>query len=289
MNVVTTMMKPDQVSSDGIQLRVEFAADPTGRTYLRRQFATYPFHICRPLYLDKGSPGLSTLYIQSCSGGLYENEKLSASFVARAGAEAHVTTQAPTVVHSMHDGRAEQRVHLEAHDGAYLEYFPDPQILFPGSRIVSAIKAHVARTATVLVWDSFLHHDPDGAGRAYAGYSSDIHINDLGGKVLAVDRLKLVPGAAPLDAVGINGPFSAQGTIVVATRDERLQGMVEALHHLNYPYADVASGVSRLPNSAGLIVRVLACDAAMLTTAMSAVWHIARSALHGSPPACRRK
>lgn len=289
MNVAPPRIEPDRAASGARQLSVEFATDPSGRTYLHRQFAAYPFHVCRPLYLDAGSPGLSTLYIQSCSGGLYEHERLSASIVAAPRTEAHVTTQAPTVVHSMRNGSADQDVVLEAQDGAYLEYLPDPQILFPGSRCVSVIKARVAETATVLMWDSFLNHDPDGLGRFYAGYTSVVEVLDLGGKLLAVDRLKLAPALAPLYAIGTNGAFNVQGTIIVASRDARLEEIVGALRQLDMPYALATSGVSRLPNTAGLIVRVLACDGAMLARVMTEIWCMMRRALRGSLPGARRK
>ena len=53
---------------------------------------------------------------------------------------------------------------------------------------------------------------------------------------------------------------------------------------------DVAMiGGSQLPNSAGLLVRVLAADGAALKLALHQVWSAARLALKGSLPVERRK
>ena len=102
---------------------------PIGSSYLQRQYASYPFHVCRVHYHDKDHPGLATLYVQSCSGGIYEDDRLDLMLATARGAEAHVSTQAATVVHSMPSGSASQRVRIQCEGGSYLEYLPDPQIL----------------------------------------------------------------------------------------------------------------------------------------------------------------
>ena len=60
----------------------------------------------------KDHPGLATLYVQSCSGGIYEDDRLDLTLATAQGAEAHVSTQAATVVHSMPSGSASQRVRI---------------------------------------------------------------------------------------------------------------------------------------------------------------------------------
>ena len=144
------------------RLDLGFAVDADGRSYLRRQYASYPFHVCRVHYHDKDHPGLATLYVQSCSGGIYEDDRLDVTLAAAQGAEAYVSTQAATVVHSMPSGSASQRVRIECEGGSYLEYLPDPQILFPGSRCRSEIAVRLSGDAVALVSDSFLTHDPAG-------------------------------------------------------------------------------------------------------------------------------
>ena len=67
------------------RLDLAFAADGDGRTYLQRQYASYPFHVCRVHYHDKDHPGLATLYVQSCSGGIYEDDRLDLTLATAAG------------------------------------------------------------------------------------------------------------------------------------------------------------------------------------------------------------
>ena len=136
-------------------------------------------------------PGLATLYVQSCSGGIYEDDRLDLTLATAQGAEAHVSTQAATVVHSMPSGSATQRVRIQCEGGSYLEYLPDPQILFPGSRCRSEIAVRLGGDAVALVSDSFLTHDPSGRDGKFASYFSEIVVEDETGKALAIDRLKV--------------------------------------------------------------------------------------------------
>ena len=121
--------------------------------------------------------------MQSCSGGIYEDDRLDVTLTAAQGAEAYVSTQAATVVHSMPSGSASQRVRIECEGGSYLEYLPDPQILFPGSRCRSEIAVRLSGNAVALVSDSFLTHDPAGRDDMFAAYFSEIVIEDETGRL----------------------------------------------------------------------------------------------------------
>ena len=195
------------------RLDLAFGADADGRSFLRRQYASYPFHVCRPQFQDRTLPGLATLYLQSCSGGLYEDDRLDVGIAMGHGAEAHVSTQAATVVHTMPNGHAEQTVRLRAEAGSYLEYLPDPQILFPGSRCRSTISVALGGDGIAVVSDSFLQHDPTGKDGTFAAYCSEIVIGTADGEVLAIDRLKVDGGAFQAKQPGVSGVFAAQGRL----------------------------------------------------------------------------
>jgi urease accessory protein len=271
------------------RLDLAFAADADRRSYLQRQYASYPFHVCRVHYHDTDHPGLATLYVQSCSGGIYEDDRLDVTLAAAQGAEAYVSTQAATVVHSMPSGSASQRVGIKCEGGSYLEYLPDPQILFPGARFRSEVAVRLSGNGVALVSDSFLSHDPAGRDDMFAAYFSEIIIENEAGKALAIDRLK-VDGLAFRDSCpGLSGRFKAQGTMIVAGLDCPMSGVAAELHKIRLDRDVAAIGCSLLPNSAGMLVRVLAADGAALKLALHQAWCAARLALKGSVPVERRK
>ena len=271
------------------RLELAFAADSDRRTYLKRQHAGYPFHVCRVLYQDEDRPGLATIYVQSCSGGVYEDDRLDMILSAAEGAEAHVSTQAATVVHSMPSGSACLRVTIQCASGSYLEYLPDPQILFPRSHCNSKIAVRLDGDAVALIADAFLCHDPDGHGETFSAYASEIMVENAAGKALAIDRLR-VDGQAFRDTCpGISGSYTAQGTVIVAGLALDARAVAKALRDIRFNQDDAAIGSSELPNSAGLLVRVLAADGSALKRAMYRAWCASRLALKGSLPAERRK
>ncbi|MGB6347116.1 MAG: urease accessory protein UreD [Methyloceanibacter sp.] len=271
------------------RLELEFAAAPDGRTYLRRQFASYPFHVCRVQFQDSDIPDLATLYVQSCSGGVYEDDRLKLALAAGENAKAHVSTQAATVVHSMPAGRAEQIVRLDCAHGSYLEYLPDPQILFPGSSCRSAISVRLSGNGIGVVSDSFLQHDPDGKDGTFSAYWSEIVVEAADGEVLTIDRLRIDGRAFQGRRPGVSGSFAAQGTLVVAGLEVPFRAISDALRTVSLDCAEAAIGSSQLPKSAGMLVRVLAADGAALKRAMHMAWCAARLALQGSLPVERRK
>jgi urease accessory protein len=271
------------------RLDLAFAADGEGRSFLRRQYASYPFHVCRPQFQDRNLPGLATLYLQSCSGGLYEDDRFDVGIAMGKGAEAHVSTQAATVVHTMPRGYAEQNVRLSIDAGSYLEYLPDPQILFPGSRCRSIVRVALAGDGIALVSDSFLQHDPAGGDGTFSAYCGEIIVETDAGEVLAIDRLKVDGGAFQGKQPGVSGAFAAQGTLVVVGRSLPVAGIAGELRTISLDYDEAATGVSQLPKSAGILVRVLAADGAALKRAMHLAWGAVRRAIKGSSPVERRK
>jgi urease accessory protein len=268
---------------------VAFARDPGGETYLRRQFASYPFHICRPHRFANDPPGMATLYLQSLSGGIYENERLSLAVMAEEGAQAHVTSQASTIVHSMEAGAAEFTVTIEARKGALVEYLPDPLILFPGARLASALTIRRHAKAAVICADSFLTHDPGGEDRPFGALDSRVDVQDLDGELLARDRFVLSGetfGARRLPGAGC---YAAQATIMVLSPKDRVPPVLDALRAALAGLPETYAGASLLPSDCGVWARLLSADGAALRAAVDALWGAARVALTGARPQVRRK
>ena len=275
----------------GAQVDLRFAAETGGRTWLKAQRASYPFHVGRCLDMAGDPQGMATVYVQSCSGGIFEHDALRWSIAAAAGARAHVTTSASTIVHSMEKGEAAQEVRVHAEAGSYLEYLPDPLILFPGARLSSRLHIRLDDDATVLAWDTLLAHDPQTAGpqRWFDRLRSEWTVESLDGRVLACDRYIVTGGMLARALPGVNGSHRCHGSFVVLRRGIPIEGLIEALREKLRLAEDVYAGVSTLPNNTGAVVRLLATDAASLRAALHAAWGAARTLLLGAPPSARRK
>ena len=284
-----TKVASTEGAEPGGRLEMAFARDHSGCTYLRRQYAGYPYHVCRPLTFAGDPTGMATIYVQSCAGGIFRDDRLREHIVAEEGAAAHVTTQASTIVHSMDRGSAAQQVLVEAAADSFVEFLPDPFILFPESRFASGLHIRAHETATVVVADSFICHDPAGADAMFDRFQGDLRVEDPQSRLLTLDRFRttgaIVAGRRP----GITGAFAAQGGLFVIQRQRASSALVDALRTATADVADVYAGASELPNGCGVWLRVMARDGVALRAAMTAAWQAVRQTLTGQTPAPRRK
>ena len=287
-------MSPKQLEKSSVdhhagRLELEFSTDHAGRTYLDRQYSSYPFHICRAHYLDKQIPEMATLYTQSCAGGIFRDDHLSINVVANPDTSVHLTTQASTVVHSMEQGEASQTMTISAKENSFVEYLPDPTILFPNAKFSSAIGVQISDSAKMILGDSFLTHDPGQSSVPFGYLASELRIADETGNIMALDRFCVKGCDFQNRSVGTMGEHTAHGTMVVITPQDNIadlkNGLVQATAEIDGVYA----GVSSLPGQRGVWLRYTAIDGVALTSTMQMAWKLARQSLTGYAPQPRRK
>lgn len=267
--------------------RFELAFSRHGaRTHLGRQFVCYPFHMTRPFALDRAIPSLLTVYQQSSSGGLYRDDRLTSRYELGAGAAAHITTQAATVVHDCHGQPAHQVTEIALEENAFLAVTPDPLVLFPGASSSSTLRARLAPGAVLLLSDAFTCHDPEGRLRSFDRLGSDVSIRDAAGRLLVRDNLE-VSGADIAGPASPIGGWKVVSNFMLLGDPTRLPA-AEALVALN-DMASAIVGVSALANGAGFGLRCLAADAIAARSIGESLFELAVAAAFGIQPVPRRK
>lgn len=283
-----------------LQSTIESAADQTRRghlvaallrfgvaeagTYLQRQFTPYPFHITRPFSIPEDPDGMVTLYLQSCSGGLYGDDDLSLKVELCDGAHAHVTTQASTVVHAARGGVSRLHTDLSVGNGAFLEYCPDPSILMPSAVLHTTVRATLTEDGYLFATDACLTHDPNSADTCFGEIFSDISLEDSDGRPILTDR-QLVSGPNWGRRMG---QFKCFGSAIVrpnARFPETQLSLQEALNQV----PEVYGGVNAFTDRRVILVRFLAPDGVALTKMLNALWIAARTSQVGRAPTKRRK
>jgi len=271
-------------------IELAFARASGGETFVGRQRATYPYHVCRPHRFAGDPAGMVTLYVQSCAGGIFAGDRLQQSIVAGSGTAAHVTTAAATIVHGMvSGGGAAHETRLVAEDGALLEFLPDPSILFPQARLRTRLAVRAHPEATIIAGDSFLMHDPTNSGRVFDRLQAEIVVEGPSGEIMALDRSALRGEAMVAGLPGIAGRFRACATLMVVTRRLAPALLVDALRGALAGNEHAYGGASTLPGDAGAWVRLLAEDGAALRLGLHSAWSASRAALTGNVPQPRRK
>lgn len=272
------------------RLDLGFAPDPAGRTFLSRQFSSYPFHIGRAFHLDTGpAQGMATLYIQSCSGGLYTQDDLSVSVDVGDGAQAHLTTQASTIVHRATRGPARQTVRIRVGEGALVEYLPDATILFPGAALDSDLRLELAPTARAILFDSFLAHRFEDAPEVFDRFTNTVEICRPDGRPLAIDRFRVTGPDFAAGTLGQMGGFLCHGSVMAVAPSVDIAEWMALGRQSVSDIGGAAIGLSELPGGIGLSARILAGEAIAMRRAMSRLWEISRVMMTGAAPARRSK
>jgi urease accessory protein len=272
------------------EARLDFAVDAEGRTYLASHFAGYPHHLTRAFYLDRAAPQAATVYLQSLSGGLTQDDRVALRISAAGGAVAHVTTQAATKVHSMERGFALQQVKLAASAQSHLEFLADPTICFPHSRLVARTDLCVAAEASAIIGDSYMWHDPRGADpMAFDALTTETTIRRPDGRLLALDRGRLTSGRGLAGNPALLGPYRALGTLFAIGRGCGEAAAVTAVRAALADLPGIYAGVTHLTAGAGLWLRILASEGASLRTAMECAWRRCHLSMLGWACDRRRK
>ena len=284
------MLTPGVVSPGGAQPQVDigFAGTPGSRTYLERQRVAYPFHLCRALYLPGDPVEFCTVYLQSCSGGIFQADRLGLRVTVREHARAHLTSAASTVVHTMNEGHAEQTVHIDTAPGAFVEYLPDPMILFPRTRLHNHVTVRLDPDATAVLCDSFLAHDPGGHQSPFDWFVNETRVESPDGRLLALDRFRVEGADVHAGQVGIHGPYAMQATLMVL-HPAAPDAMLESLRSVLPGAGSVYAGVSLLPGGCGAWMRAMSSDAVALRALVRQGWAAVRTRLTGQAPGTRRK
>ncbi len=256
------------------QLGLTFVRAPSGETYLKRQYARFPFHVTQPFYLDGKVDGEATVILQTVGAGLVQGDRIEMDVTVRRGASAHLTTQGSTVAHAMLSQHAVQCATLHVEAGARLHYLSRPLILFADADVVTRLEICVEPDAQVLWCDGYLCHDLHEDGTRFSRLDSETILQDPDGRVLAIDRFLISGGV--FDEPGVLSGYPVHAGLGFHGKTD-LPRMLKRLTASMAVHAAVYAGFSALPHEMGFFGRLLARDGVALRRAMETVRDVVSS------------
>lgn len=272
----------DRIKGRKIEAYLQFSR--TGkRTYLRGQHTPHPFHITRPFYLPGDPDGLATLYLQSSSGGLYGDDNLTLSIEAQSDTQTHVTTQASSVVHAARGGCTHQKVSIKVAEGGYIEYFPEPMILFPEAVLDSKLSVTLSERAKAVFSDSYIVHDPASSGTVFDRLNNCITISTSSKEQIAP---QLIDSMATTGEIWRSMELCCISTIHLSGCDHpeaAREAMQQVADNVSATAPGFYVGVDALVDRSIVSLRMISADGATHTAAMRVLTAAARMALIGAP------
>jgi urease accessory protein len=266
-----------------ITLRLEL--DPLRqKTVLKEQYSKVPLYTQRVLYLEESLPSMAYLYIISPSGGILQGDRYRMDITLSKSALFHLTTQGATRIYRMDKNYATQVVNITVGEGCYFEFIPDQIIPYRNSRFYQKVMLNVHDKATMVYSELLV------PGRVASGESFDYDIcylktiaKNQDGELRFIDIAILEPKKRILKNSGILENFDVVGTVYILAAANHIKELNSLINSMIESYPKVYGGATILPNSSGVMVRLLGPFASDVRDVIIEVARIMRKEILDAP------
>ena len=184
-------------------LNLECGVDNTGRSYIKSQYFTSPFHISKP-YWD-GEALL--VQITSPTPGLFGGDKLTSSINILQGSHVIIANPSATRAHTMRDGKAKLHQTFSITNDSILEFFPSPLILQKGSKFYQRTDIDIKNKGKLIMIETLAPgRIAHGESFEYELFDSELNLQ-YNGTLVARERFRLEPKKQEFNVLKI--PFTA--------------------------------------------------------------------------------
>ncbi|MDR6955743.1 urease accessory protein [Ancylobacter sp. 3268] len=266
------------------ELRLGFSLR-NGRSILHDLYRVAPLLVQQALYWDEAMPELPICSIISIGGGILQGDRYKIDISVGEGACAHVTSQSANRVHQMDANYASQHQTVTLESGSYLEYLPDFTIPYRDSRFINQTDIVIADDATLLYGEMMLagrkhHHADERFGLDILSVA--VAVRRPGGRKLFAEKILVEKGDSSVDYPAVMQGYDAFANIMCVTPPP-VAARIKERFETNFPAEAprAISGVCRLPNDAGLMLRAVGMETYDVRREVRRFWQIVREEARG--------
>ena len=259
-----------------IVLRMEY--EPHRQwTVAKEQYSKVPLFTQRVLYLEESLPSMAYLYIISPSGGILQGDRYRMDITLANNAFLHLTTQGATRIYRMDKNYATQLVHINVGEGCYFEYIPDQIIPYRNSRFYQNVLLNVHDNST-LIYSEMLVPGRVGSGESFEYDICYLKTNakNQNGNLRFIDTAILEPKKRNLKNFGVLEGFDVFGTVYLLSNTIYVKELNDLINTMIESAPRVHGGATILPNSSGVMIRLLGSFASDVRNAIYEVVRISR-------------
>ena len=269
------------------QLDLQIGCDRQGQSFVRRQYAAYPFRLSRCFRLDADQPRRAYLYLMNAAPGLFAGDALTLRVRLNDHSQLYLTDQAAMKVHRMPvaGSLAQLTQHISLGAETCLEYIPEPLILYAEAALQQ--RSHIVLHPTAqLVWSEIIV--PGRLARQewydFRQYDSRLRVESPDGRRLFSDAMVLTGQTNPFKHQPLFAALPAIATLILVLPGVDLDPLTTRLSSFQ-PASDqrLEWGYSHLPNCPGLVIRAIADSASTLKAYSHFVRQQSRHLTHQPP------
>lgn len=267
-------------------LRLGFELDRDGKSILRDLDRRHPLIVQQELYFDEGMPEMPCVYILSSGGPNVDGDRYRQDITVKKDAFAWVSTGAATKLAEMKYNYSGLVQNIVLEDNAYLEFMPEPVIPCRNTRFISDTRLCVAETATVFYSEIFMggrKYYKDGELFQYDILSVCSHGERPDGQQLFREKFIIDPKVENPRNLGVMGSFDVFANVIVMTPKEKADEIYAKTEAFIDMKRKLAAGITYLPNSAGLLYKVLGMEPGPVKKMVRNFCNIVRQSVKGKP------
>ena len=267
-------------------LRMGFELDKDGKSIMRDLERRAPLIVQQELYFDEEMPEMPCVYILSSGGPNIDGDRYRQDITVKKDAYAWVSTGAATKLAQMRYNYSGLVQNLILEDNAYLEFMPEPVIPCRNTRFISDTRLQVAETATVFYSEIFMggrKYYKDGELFLYDILSVCSHGERPDGTQLFREKFVIDPLVENPRNLGIMGNFDVFANVIVMTPKDKAEEIYSKTEVFLDKKNHLAAGITRLPNNAGLLYKVLGMEPTPVKKLVRAFCSIVRQTVKGKP------
>lgn len=267
-------------------LKLRFQLDRDGKSILREIDRRVPLIAQQELYFDEELPAMPCLYILSSGGPNVDGDRYQQDIIVEKDAMAWVSTGAATKIAEMRYNYSGMIQNITLEEGAYLEFMPEPVFPCRNARFICDTRLNVHPSATVFYSEIYM------GGRKYFERPEMFDYDTLSvcshgerpdGTQLFREKFIIDPKKLNPRQLGIMDGYEIFANVLVMTPEET----AEKIYSETTPSIDranaIATGITTLPNGAGLLFKVLGKDTARVKKAVRDFCSKVRMQVKGKP------
>lgn len=269
---------PVGVKGKNGQLRMRFT-QKGDRSILSNLYRESPLLVQQALYWDEAMPEMPICMMISVGGGTLQGDRYYIEVEVEKEAYAYVTSQGATKIHSMDSNYAAQYQKLILRQGAYLEFLPECTIPHRNARYLSHTDIEIAEDATLLYGESFMsgrkHHDE----REHFGFdmlSLLTRAKRPDGTLIFAEKILLEPKKMEVKQAIVMDDYDVFSNILCITPPHFAELIYEQFEHKFHQTPEYMVGLSKLPNEAGLMLRLVAKESYHIRDEVRRFWRVVR-------------
>lgn len=267
-------------------LNLGFELDARGKSILRELDRRAPLIVQQELYFDREMPEMPCVYILSSGGPNVDGDRYQQNITVKKDAFAWVSTGAATKIAEMRSNYSGLVQNIVLEENAYLELMPEPIYPCRHSRFISDTRIVIDPTASCFYSEIYM------GGRKYYGdgelFEYDImsvcsHAERPDGTPLFREKFIIDPNEVNVRQTGIMHGFDVFANVLVLTPPDRAKEIYDATEAFYDRDRRIAAGITHLPNSAGLLYKVLGMEPGPVKEVVRRFCSSVRQAVKGKP------